>query len=376
MAATRQPAGSSPAPRRVLRIALLALMGALLAACVPDAPQDALDPAGPIARQQDGLWNLVFPIAVGAFVLVQGALLIAVWRFRQRPDDDDTELPKQVAGSTKLEILWTLIPAVILAGIAVPTVAAIFELAQEPEDAMQVRVVAKQYWWEFEYLDEGKEGVVTSGQLHIPTDTPVYLTMESLSAQIPDPGGIEPKEGQVASGVIHSFWVPRLAGKQDVMPGGVENLTIQADEPGRYEGQCAEFCGLSHSRMRFQVIAQDEAEFNDWIAEQSETQDPGDREGLAAEGEELFDTTTCIECHAIRGYETPEGREADIRIGPDLTHFATRDTLAGGIVENNAENLEEWLRDPQAMKAGAQMPNLGLSDDEIEALVAYLQSLD
>jgi cytochrome c oxidase subunit II len=143
----------------------------------------------------------VFPIAVAVFVLVQGILILAIWRFRRRSDDDDTELPKQVAGNTRLEILWTFIPAVILAGISVPTVATIFALAEEPgDDALHVRVIAKQYWWEFEYLGDEGQGVVTSGQLHIPTDRPVYLHMEALSAAIPDPGGVGPKDGQADAG--------------------------------------------------------------------------------------------------------------------------------------------------------------------------------
>jgi cytochrome c oxidase subunit II len=361
---------------RGFRIGLLAVLATLVAACSPDAVQSTFEPAGPVARQQLDLWNIVFPIAVAVFVLVQGILILAIWRFRRRSDDDDTELPKQVAGNTRLEILWTLIPAVILAGISVPTVATIFALAQEPDDALHVRVIAKQYWWEFEYLEDEGQGVVTSGQMNIPTDRPVYLHMEALSAAIPDPGGVGPKDGQAAAGVIHSFWVPRLAGKQDVFPGDVRNLTIQADEPGRYEGQCAEFCGLSHSRMRFQVIAQEPDEFEEWLASQAEPVQVGEREGLAAEGEDLFAQARCIDCHAIRGYESADGQSADIRIGPDLTHFATRDTLAGAFVENNTENLAAWLADPQAVKEGAQMPNLQLSDDEIEALVAYLQSLE
>lgn len=360
-----------------LRVVMLAALALLLTACVADgAPQDTFSPRGPSAQQSLDLWNIVFPIAVGVFVLVQGMLILAVWRFRRRKDDDDSQLPPQVAGNTRLEILWTLIPAVILAAIAVPTVATIFSLAEEPPDALEVRVIGKQYWWEFEYLGDEGQGVVTAGQLNIPTDRPVYLHMESLSAAVPDPGGVEPKEGQAAAGVIHSFWVPQLAGKQDVFPGAVRNLTIQADQPGRYEGQCAEFCGLSHSRMRMQVLAQEPADFDEWLASQAEPVRMGEREGLVATGEELFDSATCIACHAIRGYETSDGRTAELRIGPDLTHFATRDTLAGAFLENNTENLSRWLENPQAVKEGAQMPNLQLSDDEIEALVAYLQSLE
>lgn len=372
-------AADRPATRRAVGRALLTLLLVLavfaLTACASDAPQNTFDPAGPVARQQLDLWNIVFPIAVGVFVLVQGMLLLAVWRFRQRPDDDG-QLPKQVAGNTRLEILWTLIPAVILASIAVPTIATIFSLADEPDDALQVRVIAKQYWWEFEYMGEEGQGVVTANQFNIPVDRPVYLHMESLSAALPDPGEVGPKTGPVAQGVIHSFWVPRLAGKQDVFPGQIRNLTIQADEPGSYEGQCAEFCGLSHSRMRFEVIAQEPAEFDAWLAAQAAPADSGGRDGLAAQGEDLFGDLACINCHAIRGYETADGQAATARIGPDITHFAARDTFAGAVLDNEPEVVAEWLRNPQALKPGAQMPNLNLSDEEIEALVAYLESLD
>jgi cytochrome c oxidase subunit 2 len=357
-------------------LAWTALLGLLLAGCATEGlPQSAMDPAGPIARSENNLWNYVFIIAVGVFILVQGLILWAVFRYRDRGGDD---IPKQIAGNTRLELLWTVIPALILVGIAVPTVSTIFELSTEPGDeALDVRVVGKQYWWEFEYLDEDTQGVVTANELHIPTGRPVFLQMQSLSAVQPDPGlDAAPDISQpVSAGVIHSFWVPRLAGKQDVVPGHTRRMTIEADEPGRYPGQCAEFCGLSHARMRFEVVAHDPAEFEAWIAAQAEpAQTPDDQ--LAQEGEALFEEATCIACHAIDGYEESTGSAAAVRIGPDLTHFASRDAFAGGVIENNEENLKAWLANPQQVKAGAQMPNLGLSDGDIDALTAYLQSLE
>jgi cytochrome c oxidase subunit 2 len=365
---------ASAARRRWL--AWTALLGLLLAGCATEGlPQSAMDPAGPVARVEDSLWNRVFPLAVGVFVLVQGLILWAVFRYRDRGGDD---IPKQVAGNTRLEVMWTLIPALILVGIAVPTVSTIFDLSSEPsEDRLDVRVVGKQYWWEFEYLDEEAQGVVTANELHIPTGRPVYLQMQSLSATQPDPGIDARPEfaGPISNGVIHSFWVPRLAGKQDVVPGHTRRMTIQADEPGTYPGQCAEFCGLSHARMRFEVIAHDPAEFEEWIAAQAEPADaPGD--ALAQEGEVLFDEATCIACHAIEGYEESTGTAAGVRIGPNLTHFASRDMFAGGVLENNEENLRAWLSNPPGTKPGAQMPNLGLSEGDIDALVAYLQTLE
>lgn len=372
----RQVDGTTAPWRRWSSVVLL--LAVLLAGCgAADLPQSALDPAGPVADAQDSLWDLVFWIAVGVFVIVQTLILVAVFRFRDRGDD---EIPKQVAGNTKLELLWTIIPALILVGIAVPTVRTIFDLARDPGDeALQVRVVGKQYWWEFEYLGDEGQGVVTANELHIPVDRPIALDMQSLSATQPDPfPASDPAVGQpVSAGVLHSFWVPRLAGKQDVAPGHTRELTIQADEPGVYPGQCAEFCGLSHARMRFEVIAHEPAEFEQYLAAQAEPAEPA-TEALAAEGQELFQSQTCINCHAIDGYAAASGgAEANVRIGPNLTHFASRNLFAGGIAEvDDREALEAWLRNPQAVKSGSQMPNLGLSDDQIAALVAYLYTLE
>ncbi|MBW3605945.1 MAG: c-type cytochrome [Actinobacteria bacterium] len=375
-ASRSEAAGHRSAARRRWA-AWTVLLGLLMAGCgTRELPQSALNPAGPVARAQDELWDLVFWIAVGVFILVQGLILFAVFRFRDRGGD---EIPKQVAGNTKLELMWTIIPALILVGIAVPTVQTIFELAQEPgEEALDVRVIGKQYWWGFEYLDEDQQGVITANELHIPTGRPVFLRMQALSATQPDPGfDAAPEIGQgVSNGVIHSFWVPRLAGKQDVVPGHTRTLTIQADEPGLYPGQCAEFCGLSHARMRFDVIAHEPAEFDQWIADQAEPAEAAE-DGLAAEGEELFQSQQCIACHAIDGYEAAAGTAAEVRIGPNLTHFASRRTFAGGVFDVNDEaQLKAWLANPQAVKAGSQMPNLGLTDDQIDALTAYLYTLE
>lgn len=353
------------------------LLGLIAAGCGTNGlPQSALDPAGPVAQAQDDLWELVFWIAVVVFVLVQGMILFAVFRFRDRGGD---EIPKQVAGNTKLELLWTIIPALILVGIAVPTVQTIFELAQEPGDeALDVRVIGKQYWWEFEYVGDDGQGVTTANELHIPTGRPIALAMQSLSATQPDPGADEsPELGQaVSAGVIHSFWVPRLAGKQDVVPGHTRRMMIQADEPGVYPGQCAEFCGLSHARMRFEVIAHEPAEFEQWLSAQAEPAQAAGG-GLAAQGQELFQSQQCITCHAIDGYEAAAGAAAEVRVGPNLTHFASRRKFAGGVFDvNDADQLEAWLANPQKVKAGSQMPNLGLSPEQIEALSAYLYTLE
>lgn len=370
----------------VLLVALLLAGCATVGGDTGEIPQNALNPApGSPAVAQDALWDLVFPIAVAVFVLVQGLILFALWRFRAGRRDDE-RLPKQLAGNTKLEVIWTLVPALILAGVAVPTVQTIFELATQDPEALNVRVIGKQYWWEFEYVDPETEGVVTATQLHIPTGREIQLDMQSVSSEVSyDPSGVaegENIEGEVARGVIHSFWVPQLAGKVDVVPGHTREMRISTDEPGLYLGQCAEFCGLSHANMRFSVLAQTPEEFDAWIAEQQEPAD-APTDPSAEEGAELFTTKTCVACHAIDGYVQPSvGGEPvplaeQARVGPSLTHFNARDEFAGGILDvQDDDDLRRWLESPQREKPGAQMPNLGLREDEITALTAYLRTLD
>ena len=349
--------------RALIRVALPLALAGLLAACGgQDLPQNTLAPEGPIAVKQDQLWNLVFWVATAVFVLVEGALVLLLVRFRAKPGD--TEIPKQTHGNTRLEVLWTIIPALILAVIAVPTVQLIFELAEEPADALQVRVIGKQYWWEFEYTgDEGK-GVITANELVIPTGRPVLLSMEA-TGQVGDADPL---------GVIHSFWVPKLAGKQDVVPGHVRTLLLEAEEPDvMYSGQCAEFCGLSHANMRLAVKSVTPEDFATWIDDHSKPQQTP-TSGDAAAGAKLFTERQCIGCHAINGYEN-----AVARTGPNLTYFAEREKFAGYMLDNDiedgAENVSAWLRNPPEVKPGSQMPNLNLSDEEISDLVAYLRTL-
>jgi cytochrome c oxidase subunit 2 len=325
----------------------------LLAACASDAPQDSLDPKGPISRTIDNLFEPVFWIATGVFVLVEGLLVFALIRFRQR--GGEARAVKQIHGNTRLEIIWTILPAVLLAGIAVPTIATIVDLSRRPSgDVLDVTVVGKQWWWQIEY-PTFDPGVVTANEVHIPVNRPVYLTLESED-------------------VIHSFWVPSLAGKQDLVPGSETHLTIQADEPGVYLGQCAEYCGLSHANMRIRVVAQTQPQFDSWVAEQQQVApEPGS--DLAAQGRDLFLNEQflggqgCFSCHAV------QGTDAAAQVGPNLSHFASRQTFAGALLENNDENLRRWLENPPEIKPGSLMPDYNLTPEEIDALVAYLRSL-
>jgi cytochrome c oxidase subunit II len=348
--------------------ALLALAALALLAGACSGDQSALDPAGPYAQAPHDLIRPVFLIALLVFVFVQGLIIVAVVKFRQR-DDDDGSLPVQVHGNTRLEIFWTVIPALILAGIAVPTVQGIFEQMNEPEgDFLEVQVIGHRWWWEFYYPDWD---IYTANELVIPVDTPVRLEMTAADpARSPD------------RGVIHSFWLPRLAGKQDVVPGMFTYLNIHADEPGYYLGQCAEYCGLSHVNMRNRARVLEQGEFDAWVDNQTSGANVPEDGSLEAQGAELFGSLgdgrqSCVACHAVWD---GEGTRA-AGVGPDLTHFMSRDEFAGAIVDNNEENLREWLRDPNAVKpmqaeTGIGMPNLNLTDDEIDALVAYLMSLD
>ncbi len=335
--------------RRVVgKISLLPLLF-LLTACAKDAPQDFLtDLSGPGAKDAAALFTPVFWIAAVIFVIVEGALLVVTFKFRARSDRD---VPVQVHGNKMLEITWTAIPALILAGVAVPTWFGIFSDARQPTGALQVTVTAKQWWWEYDYP---QLGVVTANELHVPVGRPVLLTLKSVD-------------------VIHAFWVPKLAGKTDVIPGRVNKMTIQADEPGTFLGECAEFCAISHTNMRLRVIAQTASTFDDWVERQK--QDAlAPTGGLAQRGAEIFQQKACIGCHSIRG------TKAASKVGPDLTHVAARSTFAGATFDFNEENLLEWVGDAPSMKPGVKMPSglreLGLTRDEIRAIVAYLLSLE
>lgn len=322
----------------------------LAGACARNAPLDSLRPAGPIAREIDNLWWIVFYAAVAVFVVVEGLIVLALFKFRQRKGDD--EPPAQVHGNTRLELAWTIAPAILLAVLAVPTVLTIFALARERPGQMRVDVTGQQWWWQYSYPGET---VVTANELHIPTGRPIRLALHSKD-------------------IIHSFWVPRLGGKQDVVPGRTNHVTIQADRPGEYAGTCAEYCGLSHANMRLRIFAQYPSEFRRWLSEQRRDAFRP-RRGLALKGERIFQSQQCVTCHTLRF----DGSKAKGMVGPDLTHFASRTTFAGSIFERTDQNLTEWLRDAPSRKPGSKMPagvaTLGLSESDIEALVAYLQSL-
>jgi cytochrome c oxidase subunit 2 len=390
-----------PRRRRWLAVPALAALTVALGGCASDAPQDSLNPQGPQARTIDDLIMPIFAVAGVVLLIVVVAIGYCVFRFRDRPDRD--EMPEQTHGKPALEIGLTIAPAVLLAVIGVFTVKTIFDLDEQPNDALQIDVVGQQWWWEFTYpalATETGGPIVTSGEMVIPAGEPVALRLTSRD-------------------VIHSFWIPPLNGKRDAVPGRVHTLTMEADEPGEYWGQCAEFCGLSHANMRMRVVALSAEDWDRWVANQQRlAAEPTDEQALA--GMEQF-TGLCASCHQVNGLVDAEGEPviADAAtqvvagVAPDLTHLMSRTTFAGGTfdlkvpectndpeytaeyVTGTADNclneaeLEEWLRNPPAKKPMFSdpenlestdglyrgMPNLGLSEDQIDQLVAYLRTL-
>ena len=357
--------------KRLLWVLGLAALGLLLAACAPNASQDTLKPQGPNAQTIKDLFVPVFWVAVAVFVIVEGGIVWILFRYRHRKGRD--RMPAQLHGNTRLEIGWTILPTLVLAFVTVPTVATIWDLArQPPDDALNVTVEGYQWWWGFVYTDgdmttdyEPNGPITVADVLVIPAERPVYLSLES------EGGGANDHQ------VIHSFWIPELFGKQDVVPGRTNHILFSADHPGTYTGQCAEFCGLQHGRMKTRVVALSADDWDAWVERHKQpAATPTDE--LAQRGMDIFmtplsgDRGTCIACHTIGG--TDAGGVA----GPNLTHFAdpTHECFAGCNWETtDTEALAAWLRDPDAVKMESKMPNYHLSEDEIRALVAYLESL-
>jgi cytochrome c oxidase subunit 2 len=327
---------------RLRKLWVLSFVGlaALLVACTDTGPKNGQNQFRPKGRQAEKIDNLQEPIyvvavLVGVFVLA--ATIFVALRYRHRPGRDDR--PKQIHGSTPLEIGWTIVPALILAVIAVPTVSTIFDLNKETApNAVEVTVIGKQWWWEFEYtnLPGTPKKVVTADELHIPVDRDVHLKLMACDESLP--GGFN---GGPGCNVIHSFWVPELNGKRDVVPGRVNTLTLHATQTGTFLGQCAEYCGLSHANMRFRVIAQSTGKWAEWVRGQQD----GPAVSIADAGEagKLFQTKyQCTACH------TTEDSVVST-YGPNLTHLASRTTFASGYYELTKKKLVEWILDAPSL---------------------------
>ena len=336
------------------------LFALVLSSCslieIEDAPLSAVEPRGPFAEQIDNLFWPVFWVAVAIFVIVQGGILFSIIAFRDRPGRKE---PKQVHGNTKLEIIWTVIPALILAAIAVPTVSTVFDLTECGDDAMTVEIIGHQWWFEFDYPDLGIE---TANVMVMPADQEVCAVMTS-------------------DDVMHNFWIPALNGKRYLIPGQETTLRLQADEPGEYWGHCAEFCGLSHSLMRARAQALSPADWDAWVSEQQAIATCRPK-GLPHTRGSSSIQNLCTSCHTVDYGEDSEFtniRTDDLFRGPNLTHFASRNVFAGAYLPYEGlsydDALEQWLANPPEVKPGSFMPNLGLNQDDIDNLTAWLATL-
>jgi cytochrome c oxidase subunit 2 len=361
---------------------LFAFAGAalLLGACgLSDPSQSTLDGvAGPVAQKQKDLFLGVFWVAVAVFVLVEGGILLIMIRYRHRKGQD--RMPAQTHGNTRLEVGWTILPTLVLAGVMVPTVGLLWDLARDPgPDALRVTVEGHQWWWSFVYtgedmrVDYGDGGPITVADVMvIPEDTDVWLTLQSVG------GGAKDADGVTDFKVIHSFWIPELGGKQDVVPNRTNHLLLHGSEPGTYEGNCAEFCGLQHGRMRARVVVLTADEWAAWVEHQK--QPAAQPTGAAARGLGIFmngpaeGVQACVSCHSIGGIA-----DGPPNIAPNLTHFAdpTHECFTGCTWEaDDLDALRAWLRDPDAARLGSKMPDYGLTEEQIDDLVALLTILE
>ena len=307
-------------------------------------PQSTLAPKSDFSGALDGLFTNIFWWALFVFIVVEVLLLVAIVRYRARPGG---ATPKEIHGHTALEIGWTLAPALILVFIAVPTIRTVFDTAgHAPEGALRVEVVGHQWWWEYRYPTLG---ITVVNELHIPVRTPVQLEMTSAD-------------------VIHSFWAPQLFGKRDVIQGRINRIAFTADALGEYLGQCAEFCGISHANMRLRVFVQSDSAFQAWVSGQRTEPKPPPIGSALERGRQEFVGHACFGCHTIAGVSKGT-------IGPDLTHIGSRTTIAAGLLPNTPESLRRWIENAPAVKPGALMPPQNAPGIDLDAIVAYLQSL-
>ena len=314
------------------------------------SPTNTFAPVSTPAHSIFGLSLFVLAVTAAIFVIVFSLLVYCVVRFGKRADDDGRE-PPQVYGSNQVELAWTVIPVLIVVVLFMATarVIASIQKAARPGNAVQVIAIGHQFWWEYRY--PGLK-VVTANELHVPVSDPAHQTPTFITL--------------LSADTDHSFWVPRLAGKTDLIPNHPNSMWFDPQETGLYLGQCAQYCGTQHAKMLLRVYVQSGQEFDRWIEEQSQ---PAQASAAVSEGQRIFETTACIKCHAVTG------TVADGRFGPDLTHLMSRETIAAGAAPNTPENLRLWIQNPEAIKPGSKMPAMGLSDHELDAVTAYLATL-
>jgi len=336
---------------------LVLLAGVLLAAglCVASTPHDnpvpsIFEPHSTPAESIQHLSLFVLAITGLIFLVVFSLLSYVVVKFRRRVGEAGRE-PAQVYGSTQIEVAWTIIPILIVVVLFLATARVIHAIqdAPKPAEAVEVTAIGHQFWWEFRYP---KLGIVTANELHVPVSDPAHPTPTFLKL--------------LSADTDHSFWIPQLAGKTDLIPNRVNETWIEPHETGLFLGQCAQYCGTQHANMLLRVYVDSAEDFNAWVSEQ---QQPANQDEKEAAGRRVFESTACLNCHAIAG------TSGTGRFGPDLTHLMSRHTLASGAAENTPENLRFWIQNPDAVKPGSLMPAMKLSEAELDALVHYLETL-
>ncbi|HTI14120.1 MAG TPA: cytochrome c oxidase subunit II [Dictyobacter sp.] len=367
--------------RWLVLLTILLMSSIFLTAC--NEPASILNTQGPVASDETYLFWVILVVASIVFVVVEGILLFAIFRYRERPGMPN---PRQIHGNMKLELAWTAVPTVVLFIVLFFTIRGVLQVAPEAEPAsantVEVTAVGHQWWWEFHY---DKYNITTADSLHVPVGTDIHVNLFS-------------------NNVIHSFWVPQLTGKTDVIPGHNNTKWFIANKVGTYIGECAEYCGTQHANMRFNVIVETPDQFQTWISAQQKAAVAPAPGSLAAQGQALF-KQQCTTCHGIIGVDATKyvntavvcndalpgsspNNTTNCPLGPNLTHFGSRDLIAGGVLTNNKDqcnpnspdlmqtcNLAKWLQDPQAVKPGNDMAIGQLSNDQIKSLVAYLESL-
>lgn len=310
----------------------------------------------PASTPADSIFGLsIFVLAVTGtiFAIVFGLLLYAAIKFRKRANDDRE--PLQIYGSDQLELAWTVIPVLIVIVLFMTSARVIHSVqdARQPPGTIQVTVIGHQFWWEYRYP---QYGFVTANELHVPMSDPAHATptfLELLSAD-----------------TDHSFWIPRLAGKTDLIPNHPNSTWIDPHEIGLYLGQCAQYCGTQHAKMLLRAYVDSPADFDRWVQAQKEkVREDSALSPEAMEGRRVFNNTACINCHAV------SGTVADGRVGPDLTHLMSRDTIASGVANNSGAELRRWVQNPASIKPGSLMPAMNLTDKELDEVTAYLLTL-
>jgi cytochrome c oxidase subunit II len=344
------PVGNQCAPTRYPPSATLFSVCSCFAFAQASPVPDIFKPASTPADSIHQLSVFVLVIAGLIFLVVFSLLVYAVGKFRHPASEDGRE-PPQVYGSNQMELAWTVVPVLIVLVLFFATARVIHSIQQAvpPPGTIRVTAIGHQFWWEFRYPELG---VVTANELHVPVSdparrTPTFVTLLSADTD-------------------HSFWVPQLAGKTDLIPNRINSIWIEPHETGMYVGQCAQYCGTQHAKMLLRVYVESPEQFSQWIAAEKEQAHSA---GAVAAGRDIFEKTACVNCHAI------SGTIADGRFGPDLTHLMSRETIAAGAAPNTHESLKLWIHNPDSIKPGSLMPAMNLTDHDLEAVTAYLESL-